>query len=105
MSASRLLTRAALVALVASSIPVHAFYLPGAAPHDYRVAEKVDLFVNALTPMLSGSDDAKLVSTYFVFELFPSHPWMNTAEVANQLWVISHPNLVILLKDDLTRRC
>lgn len=66
MSASRLLTRATLVALVASSIPVHAFYLPGAAPHDYRVAEKVDLFVNALTPMLSGSEDAKLVSTYSV---------------------------------------
>ena len=66
MSASRLLTRAIVVALVASSIPAHAFYLPGAAPHDYRVAEKVDLFVNALTPMLSGSDDAKLVSTYSV---------------------------------------
>jgi len=66
MSASRLLTRATLVALVVSSIPVHAFYLPGAAPHDYGVAEKVDLFVNALTPMLSGSDDAKLASTYSV---------------------------------------
>jgi transmembrane 9 superfamily member 2/4 len=64
MSASRLFARAAVVALVASSIPAHAFYLPGAAPHDYRLAEKVDLFVNALTPMLSGSDDAKLVSTY-----------------------------------------
>jgi transmembrane 9 superfamily member 2/4 len=66
MSASRLLARATLVAFFASSIPVHAFYLPGAAPHDYRVAEKVDLFVNALTPMLSGSDDAKLVSTYSI---------------------------------------
>jgi transmembrane 9 superfamily protein 2/4 len=62
MSASRLLIRATLVALLASSVPVHAFYLPGAAPHDYRVAENVDLFVNALTPMLSGSDDAKLRS-------------------------------------------
>ena len=66
MSAIRLLTRATLVALLASSITVRAFYLPGAAPHDYRMAEKVDLFVNALTPMLSGSDDAKLVSTYSV---------------------------------------
>jgi len=65
MSASRLLTRA-IVALVASSIPAQAFYLPGAAPHDYKVAEKVDLFVNALTPMLSGSDDAKLVSKYSI---------------------------------------
>ncbi|KAI0000500.1 Nonaspanin TM9SF [Russula vinacea] len=62
MSASRLLIRATLVALVASSVPVHAFYLPGAAPHDYRLSENVDLFVNALTPMLSGSDDAKLRS-------------------------------------------
>ncbi|KAF8893778.1 hypothetical protein BD779DRAFT_1435639 [Infundibulicybe gibba] len=39
-----------------------AFYLPGAAPHNYLEGEKVDLFVNALTPMLSGSDDAKLKS-------------------------------------------
>jgi hypothetical protein len=88
MSASRLFTLAALVALVA--IPVQAFYLPGAAPHDYRVAEKVDLFVNALTPMLSGSDDAKLVSTYSFFPiLLSSHPWMNPTEVTNQLYVTS----------------
>ncbi|KAI0743516.1 Nonaspanin [Daedaleopsis nitida] len=40
----------------------HAFYLPGAAPHDYRENEKVDLFVNALTPMISGDDHAKLKS-------------------------------------------
>jgi len=39
----------------------NAFYLPGTAPHNYRAGEKVDLFVNALTPMLSGRDDAKLV--------------------------------------------
>lgn len=51
-----------LVALLVSSLPAHAFYLPGAAPHDYREGEKVDLFVNALTPMPSTSDDAKLVS-------------------------------------------
>jgi transmembrane 9 superfamily protein 2/4 len=39
------------------------FYLPGAAPHDYVKGEKVDLYVNALTPimMLSSSDDSKLV--------------------------------------------
>ncbi|KAI0745854.1 endosomal P24A protein [Earliella scabrosa] len=40
----------------------HAFYLPGAAPHDYHEGEKVDLFVNALTPMVAGSDNAKLKS-------------------------------------------
>ena len=41
---------------------VSAFYLPGAAPHTYKEGEQVELFVNALTPMLSGSNDAKLVS-------------------------------------------
>ena len=61
-SAGRSLAGLVLVALVTSLVPVHAFYLPGAAPHDYKEGEKVDLFVNALTPMLPGSDDAKLVS-------------------------------------------
>ncbi|TFK75400.1 endosomal P24A protein [Pluteus cervinus] len=40
----------------------NAFYLPGAAPRDYREGDKVELFVNALTPMLAGTDDAKLKS-------------------------------------------
>ena len=39
----------------------HAFYLPGAAPHDYHEGDRVDLFVNALTPMIAGYDNAKLV--------------------------------------------
>jgi len=43
-------------------LSVNAFYLPGAAPHNYREGEPVNLFVNALTPMLSSSDDAKLKS-------------------------------------------
>ncbi|KAI0305469.1 Nonaspanin TM9SF [Multifurca ochricompacta] len=59
---SHFLSGTVLVALVASTISVSAFYLPGAAPHDYKEGEKVDLFVNALTPMLPGSDDAKLRS-------------------------------------------
>jgi transmembrane 9 superfamily member 2/4 len=63
--ASHLISGVLLVALVTSTLPVYAFYLPGAAPHDYREGEKVELFVNALTPMLSGSDDAKLVSTVY----------------------------------------
>ena len=37
------------------------FYLPGAAPHDYKPGEKVDLLVNALTPMLANEEHAKLV--------------------------------------------
>lgn len=39
----------------------NAFYLPGAAPHDYHEGEPVRLLVNALTPMLAGSDNAKIV--------------------------------------------
>jgi transmembrane 9 superfamily member 2/4 len=62
---SHFLSGAVLVALLTFSIPVHAFYLPGAAPHDYTQGEKVDLFVNALTPMISGADDAKLVRACF----------------------------------------
>ncbi len=49
-------------ALVSSLLPgVNAFYLPGAAPHDYHVEEPVRLLVNALTPMLASSDGAKIV--------------------------------------------
>ena len=40
---------------------VAGFYLPGAAPHDYKRGEKVDLLVNALTPMLANEEHAKLV--------------------------------------------
>lgn len=40
-----------------------AFYLPGAAPHDYQSGENVTLLVNALTPMIAGYDNAKLVRT------------------------------------------
>lgn len=42
-------------------VSVSAFYLPGAAPRNFEQGEQVDLFVNALTPMLSGKDDSKLV--------------------------------------------
>jgi transmembrane 9 superfamily protein 2/4 len=82
-----------LVALVASSLPVHAFYLPGAAPHDYTDGEKVDLFVNALTPMLPGSDDAKLVRTHVLFIKSQSpDPWVNLAEVTDQLYGRAMPS-------------
>jgi transmembrane 9 superfamily protein 2/4 len=46
----------------------NAFYLPGASPHNYALGEKVNLFVNALTPMLSGHEDSKLVSDYTTWE-------------------------------------
>lgn len=38
-----------------------AFYLPGAAPHDYHQGDRVELFVNALTPMSGSTGNAKLV--------------------------------------------
>ncbi|KAG2016055.1 endosomal P24A protein [Coprinopsis cinerea AmutBmut pab1-1] len=52
----------AAVAGILLAQPLQAFYLPGAAPRDYAEGDQVDLFVNALTPMLSGSSDAKLKS-------------------------------------------
>lgn len=53
----------ALLLAVTSQIllSANAFYLPGAAPHDFHDGERVDLFVNALTPMIGSSDNAKLV--------------------------------------------
>ncbi|TFY79575.1 hypothetical protein EWM64_g4437 [Hericium alpestre] len=60
-SAGRLITGSIFSAALFTA-GVQAFYLPGAAPHDYKDGEKVDLFVNALTPMLGGADNAKLKS-------------------------------------------
>jgi transmembrane 9 superfamily protein 2/4 len=53
---------AATILSILLAVPSHAFYLPGAAPRTYVEGEKVDLFVNALTPILSGADDAKVKS-------------------------------------------
>ncbi|KAL0575741.1 Transmembrane 9 superfamily member 2 [Marasmius crinis-equi] len=53
------LTAAVLAVLPPSAL---SFYLPGAAPRNYARGDKVDLFVNALTPMLLGTDNAKLKS-------------------------------------------
>ena len=47
--------------LVLQTLRVDAFYLPGAAPHDYHEGDEVNLLVNALTPMLAGSGNAKIV--------------------------------------------
>jgi transmembrane 9 superfamily protein 2/4 len=55
------LISALLLGYVLNVLPTVAFYLPGAAPHDYKSGEPVELFVNALTPMLSGDENAKLV--------------------------------------------
>ena len=42
---------------------VEAFYLPGAAPHNYEAGERVELFVNALAPIIGKANNAKLVHT------------------------------------------
>ncbi|KAG1766995.1 hypothetical protein EDD22DRAFT_1008951 [Suillus occidentalis] len=57
---SSYLLGSALFALLPST--VNAFYLPGAAPHNYVQHDPVDVYVNALTPMLAGSDNSKLKS-------------------------------------------
>ena len=49
-----------LVGIVLLAVPwARAFYLPGSAPRDYSFNEKVDVFVNALTPVIGPQ--AKLV--------------------------------------------
>ncbi|KAJ7251464.1 hypothetical protein B0H12DRAFT_1296172 [Mycena haematopus] len=55
----------ALIHVLLFAATARAFYLPGAAPHDFTLGEPVPLFVNALTPMLTGSDNAKLVYDYY----------------------------------------
>lgn len=59
MFGRHLLKGASLAVLL--PLGANAFYLPGAAPHNYAQGEQVNLFVNALTPMLSGHQDSKLV--------------------------------------------
>lgn len=56
----------AIISAITFSIPVtRAFYLPGAAPHNYAEGEQVELFVNALTPtVLTNKDNAKLVRKF-----------------------------------------
>ena len=72
-----------LAVLLAATASASAFYLPGAAPHDYKKGDPVDLFVNALTPMLSGQDNAKLVRCVIVTS------WMQLisfAEILDKLY-------------------
>lgn len=49
-------------AFLSFSLHAYAFYLPGAAPHDYHDGEEVRVLVNTLTPILGSSDNAKIVS-------------------------------------------
>ena len=66
----------------------NAFYLPGAAPHDYKKGEQVKLFVNALTPMLPGTDNAKLVRAPFRnFMLLSLTLYFPYKEISHKLYV------------------
>jgi hypothetical protein len=69
---------------------IYAFYLPGAAPHNFIEGEKVDLFVNALTPMLSGAKSAKIVCTYSLS--------LSTSQTCNR-------NLSSIVRDTFPRFC
>ena len=53
-----------LVLLLAPS-PATAFYLPGTAPRDYEVGEKIDVFVNTLTPMLNSKLRSLISHDYY----------------------------------------
>lgn len=46
----RILCAAAIAAL---AVPASAFYLPGTAPRDYAANDDLDVFVNAVTPLLN----------------------------------------------------
>ncbi len=50
-----------LLASLSWAPSANAFYLPGAAPRDYVLDEKVLVHVNRLNPLV-GAQDAKLVS-------------------------------------------
>lgn len=67
------MARVVLGALLLAFLPsIHSFYLPGAAPRDYVQGERVDLLVNALTPMRSGTND-KVVRILLVNNSHTSH--------------------------------
>lgn len=57
---------AALAALAAAAAaPASAFYLPGSAPRDYKSGEKVDVFVNTVTPMLNATLQSLISYDYY----------------------------------------
>ncbi|KAJ2882952.1 Transmembrane 9 super member 2, partial [Coemansia aciculifera] len=54
--------------LLALTQQASAFYLPGIAPHDYKVGDKVDLLVNSLTPSLNAEDKLESVLSYNYYD-------------------------------------
>ena len=61
----------AILASVSSLVlSTSAFYLPGSATHDYVEGERVEVFVNALTPMIASKENAKLVCLHPVILVY-----------------------------------
>lgn len=58
---STLTTLATLLSLSSTA----AFYLPGSAPRDYLEGEKIDVFVNTLTPMLNSKLKSLISYDYY----------------------------------------
>nr|XP_018260545.1 endosomal P24A protein [Kwoniella dejecticola CBS 10117]OBR82703.1 endosomal P24A protein [Kwoniella dejecticola CBS 10117] len=61
MLSSNLLSALSLLTLPLAS----AFYLPGTAPRDYHEGEKIDVFVNTLTPMLNSKLHSLISHDYY----------------------------------------
>lgn len=62
-----MILRSALTALATllSLSSTKAFYLPGSAPRDYLEGEKIDVFVNTLTPMLNSKLKSLISYDYY----------------------------------------
>lgn len=62
-----MILRSALTALATllSLSSTTAFYLPGSAPRDYLEGEKIDVFVNTLTPMLNSKLKSLISYDYY----------------------------------------
>ncbi|KAK4686804.1 transmembrane 9 superfamily member 2/4, partial [Tremellales sp. Uapishka_1] len=55
----------ALLTLLPFLTSTSAFYLPGTAPRDYLYGEKIDVFVNTLTPMLNSKLKSLISHDYY----------------------------------------
>lgn len=58
----------ALAVLLLAPLPVYSFYLPGVAPTNYKIGDKVPLTVNTLTP--SQSEEDTQVRSVFSFDYY-----------------------------------
>lgn len=64
MRATRFALAAAAVA-VTSVVPAAAFYLPGTAPRDYAAGDDLNVYVNAVTPLLNSTLHSLISYDYY----------------------------------------